>query len=313
MAQALVDGYRVIRLLHANHRSHVYLARDEATDELMALKFPSQDLAAQPPLLQQFLYEEWIANRASRSHLLQAYDSGRERSSLYLAMAFVDGLTLRQWMHDRPPPDLSAVRGIIAQVCEGARALHRKGMIHRDIRPENIMIDADGTVTLIDLGSVRVVGLSDRAIDSAGAMGGTHQYTAPECLIGEIADRQSDLFSIGVVAHELLSGTLPYGAQAGRVRNRRHQRALRYRPLTAERADVPSWVDGALATAVHPEPARRYRALSEFVADLHQPNPRFADLRGRPLAERDPIRFWQYVSALFFVVLIVLVFHINQR
>ena len=123
---------------------------------------------------------------------------------------------------------------------------------------------------------------------------GTLQYTAPEYFAGDPGTERSDLYSLGVIAYQMLSGRLPYGAEAARVRTRAAQRRLQYATLLDEQRDIPAWIDAALRKAVHPDPLERYESLSEFVYDLRHPNA--ALLRPTPLVERNPVLFWKGVS-----------------
>ncbi|MFC3078689.1 protein kinase [Phenylobacterium terrae] len=300
------EGYRVLRQIHASHRSHIYLAADGESGEQVALKVPSVDLRGDAALLRQFMMEEWIARRVDSPHLLKSIAPRRARSHLYVVTEHVEGITLRQWMYDNPAPDLPAVRDIVGQLVKGVRALHRKQMVHGDLRPENVMITPQGLVKVIDFGSVRAAGVLEAAPAEGEQVLGTLQYTAPECLLGEPASWRSDLFAIGVIAYEMLTGRLPYGAQASRVRTRDEARALRYAPAAQDSRAIPPWIDGALRCAVHPDPTRRHEALSEFVADLKIPNPRFARTGFTPLAERDPVRFWQGVSLVLALIVFAL-------
>jgi serine/threonine protein phosphatase PrpC len=299
-----LDGYHLIRQIHLNERSHIYLATDRETGARVALKVPAQSLRQEPQLLRHFMMEEWIARRVSSPHLLKPHVSGRQRSCLYVVNEFVEGTSLRQWMYDHPQPDLEAVRGIVEQIVRGVRALHRKEMIHCDLRPENVLIDRDGTVKIIDFGAVRVTGLEEASGKAVDAVLGTVQYTAPEWLAGDAPTWRSDLFSVAVIAYEMLTGRLPYGADAARVRSPADQRALRYESARSPMRPVPAWVDGALKTALHPDPARRYDAMSEFVSDLRTPNPRFRRERYAPLLERDPVLFWKGLCLILAIALV---------
>ena len=117
---------------------------------------------------------------------------------------------------------------------------------------------------------------------------------------------RADLFSLGVIVYEMLTGRLPYGTQVAQVRTLRDQRALRYLPARGDDCPVPGWIDFALSRATHPDPLRRYDALSEFTADLRQPAAGYKPSAERPLLERDPVRFWQGVSALLAVLVLLL-------
>ncbi|MGD9841913.1 MAG: protein kinase [Steroidobacteraceae bacterium] len=301
------EGYALARTIHSNDRSHIYLATDIDSDESVALKIPAVSLRHEPHLLRQFMMEEWIARRLSSPHVLKAHNNSRTRKHLFIVTEYIEGQSLRQWLHDHPHPELQVVRDIIEQIIKGLRALHRKEMIHGDIRPENIMMARDGTVKIIDFGSVRVAGLVELTGESeSNTVLGTVQYTAPEWLAGETPTWQADMYSAAVIAYELLTGKLPYGATAARVRTPADQRKLNYISARTANRHVPDWIDGALRTALHPNPYKRYAAMSEFIHDLRVPNPRFQLARQAPLLERDPVLFWKGVSLLLALSVVAL-------
>ena len=125
---------------------------------------------------------------------------------------------------------------------------------------------------------------------------GTQQYSAPEYLAGHPGTPAADVFSLGIIAYQMLTGQLPYGAAAARALTEARARRLRYVPLSAVRPGLPVWVDGALRKSVHPNPALRYEALSAFTYDLRHPNPSLAGMRRAALLERNPVLFWKLVS-----------------
>ncbi|WP_312521434.1 protein kinase domain-containing protein, partial [Stutzerimonas nitrititolerans] len=177
---------------------------------------------------------------------------------------------------------------------------------HRDLRPENILIDANGTLKLIDFGSAQVTGLAEGGMDADNPVPGALAYTAPEYFLGEGGSLRSDLFSMGVIAYRLLGGDLPYGAEVARARSRTAQLRLRYRPLWREDRALPPWLDVVLRKAVHPNPARRYGELSEFLHDLRQPPPDLLQRTRAPLLQRNPLRFWQTLAWVQMLMLLVL-------
>src|SRR5690606_10765214 len=138
------DGYRIVRELHASSRSHVHLAVDDASGIRVVLKTPSLDLRGDAAYLERFLTEDWIARRIDNPHVLKSRLPARKRHYLYTVSEFIDGQTLAQWMIDHPRPDLETVRGIVEQIARGLRAFHRLEMLHQDLRPQNLMIDATG-------------------------------------------------------------------------------------------------------------------------------------------------------------------------
>ncbi len=302
----LLDGLRIVRELHGSSRSHVYLAVDGDTDERVVVKTPSIDLREDPAYLERFLMEEWVARRVDSVHVLKPGGPARQRRHLYVVTEFVDGPTLTQWMRDNPRPALEAVRGIVEQIARGLQALHRLEMLHRDLRPDNIMIDATGTVKIIDFGATRVAGISEAAPPEPGEIPGTEQYTAPEFFLGEPGDARSDLFSLAVIAYQMLSGRLPYGTAVSQARTRAAQRKLRYQPVLDDEREIPAWIDAVLRKALHPEPLRRHDALSEFIHDLRHPNPALPSPSRTPLIDRAPLRFWQSVAAILALAVVAL-------
>ncbi len=308
-ARMIFDGYKIIREVHASSRSHLYLAVDEATGATVVIKTPSIDLQGDPAYLERFLMEEWIARRISSAHVLKPCLQTRKRNFLYIVTEFVEGQTLTQWMIDNPKPELETVRGIVEQIAKGLQAFHRLEMLHQDLRPANVMIDSTGTVKIIDFGSTRVAGIMEIATpDEPTNLLGTAQYTAPEYFLGEAGSTRADIFSLGVISYQMLTGKLPYGAEVAKSRTKSAQRKLRYQSLLDDNREIPAWIDAVLRKAVQPDPYRRYEELSEFVHDLRHPNKSLLNEKSPPLLERNPLVFWQCVCFILAIIIAVLLY-----
>ena len=308
-ARATLDGYRIVREVHGNSRSHIYLAEDMDSGALVIIKTPSIDLQGDPVYLERFLMEEWVARRINSAHVLKPSVQTRERHYLYVATEFIDGQTLAQWMIDNPRPDLETVRGIVEQIAKGLQAFHRLEMLHQDLRPNNIMIDKTGTVKIIDFGATSVAGIVEmRPPQEVADILGTAQYTAPEYFLGDTGTERSDLFSLGVITYQMLCGRLPYGAEVAKARTSSAQSRLQYVSVLEDDREIPVWLDGVLCKAVHPNPLKRYEALSEFVQDLRHPNHAFLSKTRPALVERHPVRFWKSVSAVLAVIILLLLY-----
>ncbi len=306
-ARAVFDGYRIVRELHGSSRSHIYLAVDIETDAVVTIKIPSIDLRDDPAYLKRFMMEEWVARRIDSPHVLKPCLLQRKRNFLYVVTEYIDGQTLTQWMIDNPKPGVETVRGIVEQIAKGLRAFHRKEMLHQDIRPDNIMIDATGTVKIIDFGSTRITGVVEAAPSgNRDDILGTQQYTAPEYFLGEPPTSRSDLFSLGVITYQMLTGKLPYGAQMAKARTRSQFNRLVYRPASHGDRELPQWIDGTLEKAVHPNPYKRYDSLSEFLFDLRHPNSNYLSTSSTPLIERNPLLFWKCTTIVLALAVIVL-------
>ena len=305
-ARAIFDGYQIIRELHASSRSHIYLAVDGETQQKVVIKTPSIDLQEDPAYLERFLMEEWIARRINCAHVLKPCLQTRKRNFIYVATEYIEGQTLAQWMLDNPKPELDTVRRFIDQIAKGLQAFHRLEMLHQDLKPDNVMIDHTGTLKIIDFGATRVAGMMEIAspIEQINLLGAA-QYAAPEYFLGESGSSRSDIFSLGIIAYQMLSGKLPYGVAVPKSRTRAAQRKLVYESVLRDDREIPAWIDEAIKKAVHPDPFKRYGELSEFIYDLHHPNSAFLNKTRAPLIERHPVLFWKAVSFLLMLALIV--------
>jgi len=303
-----LDGYRIVRPLHASSRSHVFLAEEISSGHKVALKTLSTELSQDPASIERFVREEWIARRIDNAHVLKAPAQERPRHYLYTVLAYIEGHTLTQWMRDHPNAELTSVRPIVEQIAKGLRAFHRLEMLHQDLRPDNVMVDRHGTVTLIDFGAAKVAGIAEAAgEDLAGSdILGTAQYTAPEYFLGEGGSPQADQYSLAVITYQLLTGTLPYGTEVAKTRTRAAQHKLAYQSALSENRELPAWVDEVLKKALHPNPHKRYSALSEFIFELRSPSQEMLKRAQLPLLERDPVLFWKGVSLTLAITVIAL-------
>ena len=241
-AGMVLDGYRVLRELHASKRTQIYLAMDVDNGEELVLKTPSVNFEDEPEYIDRFLHEEWVGKRLNSPYIIRVRNPKKHRTCLYYITEFAEGQTLRQWILDHPCPPLSQVRGIVDQIASGLRTFHRMEMVHQDLKPENIMIDAHGSVKIIDFGSSKIAGVEEISVPwERTHFPGTLNYTAPECLQGNPGTNVSDLFSLGVITYEMLTGKLPYGEN---LSPRSFSRAS-YSQSNRHNPEIPSWVEGA--------------------------------------------------------------------
>ncbi|MFK5970756.1 MAG: bifunctional protein-serine/threonine kinase/phosphatase [Candidatus Marithrix sp.] len=292
-----LDGYHILRELYASNRTQVYLALDEETQKQVVLKTPSINYDDDPGYIDRFLHEEWIGKRLTHPHVMKVYEHKRHRQCLYYVSEHIQGHTLRVWMEENTQPPLSEVRAIIEQIASGLRAFHRMEMLHQDLKPENIMVDRHGTIKLIDFGSTKIAGLEEIStpIERINLLG-TRNYTAPEYFQGYTGTTRSDIFSLGVIAYEMMTGNLPYGNDPKMDPNK-----LKYISACRYNQDLPLWLDSSLKKAVNPYPTKRYEALSEFLYDLSHP-------RSLPLRERNPVTFWKRTTIFFAIGNLILLY-----
>jgi serine/threonine protein phosphatase PrpC len=290
----VLDGLRIERELYASARSQIYLVLDLDSNERLAMKTPSVNFEDDPAYIERFVMESWVGRRVEHPNVVRVIERARPRSCLYYVMEYVEGPTLAEWRASRAEVGIREVAELVAQIASGLHALHRKEMFHQDLKPQNVVIGSDGRARIVDLGSCWVGGIREieAPVERDVALGSA-SYAAPENRWGETAGVRSDLFSLGSIAYELLTGKLPYGEAIESARTPRDCQRLRYTPSYVHDPLIPAWIDGALRTAVAIDPRQRYAELSELVHDLQYPNPKLAEQTPLSLVERHPVRFWQ--------------------
>ena len=308
----VIDGYKVIREISSSSRSQLYLVEDKETGMNLIMKTPSVNYEDDPAYIDRFIREEWIGRRIENQHVVKVYEPTRRRRFLYVIEEFLEGSTIRQWMHDHAEPKLEEVRLLVEQIAKGLQAFHRLEMLHQDLKPENIIIHKSGTVKLIDFGSAKVAGIAEISspIEESNLLG-TKNYTAPEYANNQPGSNRSDIYSLGVIMYEMLTGKLPYGEMEANWKIKNFRDSLSYTPVTDYHPSVPAWISATLKKAVHPDPNKRYEELSEFLYDLRHPNPELSTEDSRPLIERDPVIFWKGLSFFLSFIIVYLLMQIS--
>jgi len=293
-AGAEVDGYLLEALLADARYSRVFRGRDGRDGRAVVIKFPKPGGAEEATFRQAFLRESWIAARVRSPFVGEVLEPPDGRATqLYSVMPFYGDDTLERRLLRPPPVRLEEGVTIGIQLGKAVAALHRAGVVHRDIKPDNVMLMAGG-LKLIDLGVARLPNLEEFASPDVP---GTPSYMAPELLAGQAGDESSDLFALGVTLWRMWSGgAYPYGE----VEPFSRPRFGRPTALVGPRPDLPSWLDELLARAVAADPRERQADVLELVLELETGMARGAPApaRQRSLYERNPIRFWKLASAL---------------
>lgn len=304
----VLDGYRIEKELHASSRSQLYLVTDTRSDENLrcVMKTPSANFVDDPAYIERFIMESWIGRRIDSPHVVRVLEDDRDKSCLYYIAEFVEGETLEQWMRRHPKPNIHSVIEIAEQIVRGLRALHRRETWHQDIKPANIMIDDEQQVTLVDFGSCYVSGIAEinSAIERDSILG-TAQYSAPEQILGRPVTASADQYSLAVVIFEMLTGKQPFYGGLEQANSIAGYSRLNYVPSYHYNPLVPVWMDAALKKALNFSAELRYQDVSEFLHDLQNPNTAFSRQASLPLAQRNPVRFWQIVSVLLLVTQLV--------
>jgi serine/threonine protein phosphatase PrpC len=294
-----LDGWRVLKQLHASQRSQLYVVVSEDTGKRAVMKTPSVNYVDDAPYIERFIMEEWVGRRIDNPYVVKVVEPERQRHFLYYLTEYLQGPTLAQMIAGETLLGISEVVTIADKLVQGLRGFHRKETLHQDIKPDNIVMKGDDPV-IIDFGSVYVAGVDEIATSFQRERAlGTLDYSAPEYRLQRPRSEKSDQFSLAVVLYELLTGQHPFGEAFQKANTISDFLSLKYTPAYRRNPMVPVWLDGALRKAMQVNADLRYDSLSEFVHDLKHPNPEFLRIEQRPLLERDPVRFWKWLAVIF--------------
>ncbi len=298
-----VDGFVLKVLMSDGRYTRLFGAFDEVEGGEVALKFPKPQVAAVATYHAAFVREAWVGARVNSPYVGRIVElpPGRQ-TCLYTVMPLYQGELLSNRLARRPLLGLEEGRNIAIKLARGVAALHRAGIIHRDIKPDNVILEAEGSLKLIDLGVVRVPGLEDFP---AADIPGTLAYMAPEMMSGEEkGDEQTDIYALGVTMFRAFTGEFPYG-NIDAVNPPRRDRPA---PLADLRPDLPAWLQEVLGRAIALDPAGRFRDVGEFAVEMEAGPARAPEAPRRPrtLYERAPVQFWQGVAAILALVILFL-------
>ena len=304
-----LDGYRVVKELFASSRSQLYLVDDIESGERCVMKTPSHNFEDDVNYIDRFVQEEWIGSRIKSDNVVRIIPQTRKRTALYYLMEYVEGEGLDSWISRNQPPSPKASIAIIKQIAKGLRAFHDNEAVHQDLKPGNIMLLADGSVKIVDFGSVYVSGLAElqRPLIHEGALG-TASYSDPLYLMGKNPGIQGDVYALATLTYEMFCGHLPYGQKVEECRTAYDYDRLRYRSASTFNAAIPVWFDGALKKGVSFELDERYASVEAFMKDLTTPNPEF--LQVDPVIEKNTnsLLFWKLLSGFWFVTFILVMY-----
>ena len=261
----LFDGrYRVLRRLGRGGMADVYLAEDEQLGRRVAIKILNERHAADDQFVERFRREATNAAGLSHPNIVSIYDRGEAEGTYYIAMEFLDGQTLKEIVMQRGPLPIGEAIGFTRDLLDALKFAHRKGVVHRDIKPHNVMCDAEGRVKVTDFGIARA-GASQ--MTEAGSIIGTAQYLSPEQARGGAVDRRSDLYSVGVVLYELLTGEVPFSGDTAVEIAMKHLSTVPKPPSTI-RSDIPGPLDQIVLRALAKDPAERFQSAEEMDTEL---------------------------------------------
>ena len=258
--------YQITRKLGSGGMANVYLAEDQELGRRVAIKVLDDRHSSDNQFVERFRREAKNAAGLSHPNIVSIYDRGEAEGSYYIAMEYVEGRTLKELLVARGPSPIGIAIDYTRQILSALRFAHRNGIVHRDIKPHNVIVDGDGRVKVMDFGIARA-GASQ--MTEAGSIIGTAQYLSPEQARGAPVDQSSDLYSTGVVLYELLTGSVPFTGDTPVEIAMKHL-GQTPEPPSARRPEVPRDLDYVVLRALAKDPSERYRTAAEMDSDLER-------------------------------------------
>ena len=282
----LGERYEILKRLGEGGMGAVYKARDRELDLLVALKIIRPELASHPEILRRFKQELILARQVTHKNVIRIFELGMADGRKFITMDYIDGRDLKSILVERGklPPD-EAVR-IMRQICRGLEAAHAEGVVHRDLKPQNIMVDANGRVWVMDFGLARSMDLV--GITRTGALMGTPDYMSPEQARAQKVDARSDLFSLGIIFYEMLTGVLPFRADTmmATLLKRVQEKAP---PPNSLHPAIPQRLSDMVMKCLEVDLARRYQSASDILTDIGGDTPSNASMVQTPVVALESI------------------------
>ena len=275
LIDTLFDGrYRIVRKLGAGGMADVYLAEDQELGRRVAIKILNDRHANDEQFIERFRREAKNAAALNHPNIVSIYDRGEAEHTYYIAMEYLDGRSLKELIVGHGPAPVNVAIEYARQILSALRFAHRHGIVHRDIKPHNVLVDREGRVKVTDFGIARA-GTSQ--MTETGSIVGTAQYLSPEQARGGEVDQRSDLYSLGVVLYELLTGKTPFEGDTPVEIAMKHLSATPQKPSEL-RPDIPPALDMVILRALAKDPDERYQSADEMEGDLDRV------ARGAPVA-----------------------------
>ncbi len=265
IGQTLKGTYKLYDKVGSGGFATVYLGRNLRTNQIVAVKVLKEESAEVPGMVERFRREAQLIQGLDHPKLVRVLDYGVEDGRHFLVMEYVQGKTLAQVIAERGPLPVEQTVRYVTQVCGALAHAHQRGIVHRDIKPGNLMVTPEGVVKVMDFGIAKIAAIT--ALTHSGQTMGTPRYMSPEMIKGEPVDARGDIYSLGVVLYELLAGQAPFDAESPWTVMRQHIETPP-RPIGELRRGLPAWLEAAVARTLAKDPAARFQTPAELAAAL---------------------------------------------
>lgn len=257
--------YEVLQVLGRGGMGAVYKARDREVNRVVALKVIRPDMAGNASILERFKQELVLSHQVTHRNVVRIYDLGDAEGMKFITMEYIEGSDLRSIVLEKKKFTPEEAVDIMLQVCRALEAAHGVGVIHRDLKPQNIMRDNSGRVVVMDFGLARL--MESNGMTQTGALVGTMEYMSPEQALGGALDQRSDLFTLGLIFYELLSGKMPFAADSALASliKRTQERAV---PVSQHDKTIPAALTQIVGKCMERDPKQRYQSAAELIRDL---------------------------------------------
>jgi eukaryotic-like serine/threonine-protein kinase len=304
--------YEILQLLGEGGMGAVYKARDREVNRIVALKVIRPELAASPEILERFKQELVLSHQVTHRNVVRIYDLGETDCLRFITMEYIEGADLRTLMQQKTIFSAEESVEIMRQVCHALEAAHAVGVIHRDLKPQNIMRDKQGRVVVMDFGLARTI--DNNGLTHSGAVVGTMEYMSPEQGLGKPLDERSDLFTVGLIFYELLTGKMPYKADSAlaSLLKRTQERAV---PVSNHVGSIPRALSNIVAKCLEPDLRKRYQSVAEILSDLEswQGKGAAASLGFRSVKPWGQSAPWGLLSTILAILILTVVGYVLHR
>jgi serine/threonine protein kinase len=265
----MLDHYRLDAMVARSGMSMLYKATDLNNGRLVAIKIPHEEMESDPVLVARFKREQEIGQELDHPGVVKTYD-GEQRSRVYMVIEWVDGRLLRSILNQAGRLPIDRAMKLALGICEALDYMHKHGVVHRDLKPENIMVDDEDNIKLIDFGIAMKEDARRLTFAGPSPMLGTPDYISPEQVKGQRGDQRSDIYSLGIMLYEMLTGQTPFaGPNPLAVMN---ERVLNDpKPARKLRSEISAELQEILFRTLEREPRHRYQTASEMAWELEHP------------------------------------------